>query len=520
MTMFLIDYKDVLSILPPIIAVLLALKYKDVISSLLVGILCGSFIYSNGNIIKTIEVTFEIMINKIESNAEILAFLSILGILVTIISISGGSYAYGKFVTKKIKNKNSAQIATAILGIIIFIDDYFNCLTVGTVMRPITDKYCISREKLAYIIDSIAAPICMITPISSWGVTIASTLEATGVENGMNILISTIPLNIYPILTIFVVFIVCITNFSAIKIDQNKNHSKDDFIEQNEYENNKIENINISRKGETIDLVIPIFSLIIGTIFFMIYTGYSNANAIGITINVLDTFGWASTTISLIYGGFISLLISFLLYISRNIISVSEFISSIPIGVKSMVPSFLILIMSWTISGICGSNYLDTGKFISSFLYTNSIIPTFLFPVLFFVISGILSFSTGTSWGTIALIIPIAFSVCHNMKYIFLISVFAAVLSGSVFGDHISPISDTTILSSTGSNCDHIKHITTQIPYAIIVSLCSIVGYLMMGICCEINMSYAYTIIITVLSSFSILFVILLHINKKYNYKW
>lgn len=509
-----VNSESLFSIIPPVIVIVLALKYKDVIFSLLIGILCGGFIYSNGNIIKTIQVTFDIIILKIGDNAGILAFLSLLGILVTIISLSGGSQAYGNWAMKKIKTKYSAQLATAFLGILIFIDDYFNCLIVGTVMRAITDKYNINRAKLAYIIDSTAAPICIIAPISSWGITIASTMEANGVENGINMLISTIPLNLYSILTIIMVFIICNTDLSfgtMKKYDSKISNSDIKNISNIEH----FENIQISKKGQTCDLIIPILTLIVSTIFFMIYTGYENANSTGVSIGLVDTFGWASTTVSLICGCFISLFISFILYISRKIMSVSDFIASITIGVKSMVPSFLILIMSWTISGICSSEYLNTGGFISSILRNNLNIPIYLLPMLFFVISGILSFSIGTSWGTIALILPIAFSVCYDINSLSLISVFSATLAGSVFGDHISPISDTTILSSAGAQCDHMIHISTQIPYASTVALCSLVGYIIMGISCQFTSKYIYVFLVSFFSSLSILLCLLFQLRTK-----
>lgn len=511
---------DLLSLLPPIIAILLALKFKDVIFSLFISILVGSFIFCHGNLINAIQTTFDIITLKIGANAGILAFLSILGILVTVISKSGSSQAYGDMVTKNIKTKYSAQIATAFLGLLIFIDDYFNCLTVGTVMKTITDKYNISREKLAYIIDSIAAPICILVPISSWGVTIASNMEVAGVENGMNILIATIPLNLYPLLTIIMVFIVCSTDFSFGPMKYYEKLEKKLSTNENGIDyKKKQKNIDVKKKGRTIDLIGPILTLIISTIFFMIYTGYKNSSSMGISIYILDTFGWSSTTTSLICGGFISLIVSFILYIPRKIISLSDFISSIQLGVKSMVPSFLILVMSWAIGGICSEEYLNTGYLISSLLNTNLNFPIYLLQVLFFIISGILSFSTGTSWGTMALILPIAFSVCSNMNNLFLISVFSATLAGSVFGDHISPISDTTILSSTGSGCDHITHVSTQTPYALIVAGCSIIGYIIMGYICVFIQNYIAMILSSFFCSLILLFFILYYLNKKYKYK-
>lgn len=473
----------ILSLLPPVIAIVLALLTKEVISSLLIGILSGTFIYSifevDGvvNILtRTIDVTITLMTEKLSENSSIIMFLGLLGALVVIVTKAGGSRAYGEWASSKISSKRGASLATVFLGVLIFIDDYFNCLTVGTVMRPVTDKYKMSREKLAYLIDATAAPICIIAPISSWAASVISQMSDSGL-NGIQDFLRTIPFNLYAILTIIMVVIVCtIKNVDFGKMakfeEMALNGVKD---ETDTVEEDELSKIKISEKGKVFDLVGPIVCLIISAILCMLYVGgYFEG---GITI--AEGFGNTDAGKALALSGFITLIITFILFIPRKVLTFKEFMSGISTGVKSMVTAFIILTLAWTISGIC-RELLNTGGYVGSLVAHSSVIGI-LIPVMAFLVAGLLAFSMGTSWGTFGILIPIIVVVCESTAPELTIISLSAVLSGSVFGDHCSPISDTTILSSTGAKCNHINHVQTQIPYTLVVAFSSAVGYIVAG---------------------------------------
>lgn len=462
-----------LSILPPIVAIVLALITKEVVSSLLIGIIAGGLILSGGNILVMLETIFNLMGNRVGENGLMIIFLSLLGSLVMVMNMAGGSFAYGKWASKKIKSKKSAKFATAILGILIFIDDYFNCLTVGAVMQPITDENKISRAKLAHIIDSSAAPICILAPVSSWAASVVAIIGSIGIENPMKVFLSTIPFNLYALLTIFVVMYF---SFSDIEIGLMQRFEIKDtsIIESKEevgYEH--------SNKGQVIDLIIPVLVLIGMTVFFMLRTGgYFNGEGIAAS----DAFGNADVNLSLVIGSVIAIFVAFIMYIPRKLVSFEEFMNGLVEGMKSMIGAIVILTLAWTIGGITSSEYLNTGGFIGAKL-ASSTIPMWIFPSIIFIVAAFLAFSTGTAWGTFGILIPIIVPILMHMNQMeYLTIVLASIFSGSVFGDHCSPISDTTILSSAGAGCNHIDHVQSQMPYAISVALASIAGFIAAGL--------------------------------------
>ncbi|MGI5958574.1 MAG: Na+/H+ antiporter NhaC family protein [Massiliimalia sp.] len=468
------------SILPPLIAIILALLTKEVLSSLMIGIFAGAVVFCGGNLVETVTTTFGIMGEKIGSNVNILIFLGLLGALVVLVTKAGGSTAYGKWAVQKIKSRRGASLATAALGAVIFIDDYFNCLTVGTVMRPVTDKHRISRAKLAYLLDATAAPICIIAPISSWGASVATYMQQAGADNGMTTFVQTIPYNLYAIVTILMVILVCSTkiNFGPMKQFEKNAIERGDLTSGSAVASNPDELPTVSEKGRVLDLLIPIISLIILTVLAMSYTGgfFSGEHSF------VESFGYCDSALSLVMGSFGALIVAFLLFLPRKILTFSEFMSSITEGIRSMVPAFTILILAWTIGGICSQDYLNTGGFVGN-LVQSSNFPPELMPFVVFLVAAFLGFATGTSWGTMALLIPIGAAICSTADTAaMLIPVFGAILAGAVFGDHVSPISDTTILSSTGAGCNHVDHVSTQLVYAGLAAGCCAIGYLLMGI--------------------------------------
>lgn len=472
------------SILPPIIAIILALVTKEVILSLLVGIFAGALIYSYGSPMGMVTTVFELMGERIGSNVYILIFLGLLGTLVVLVTRAGGSSAYGEWASKKIKSRKGASLATCALGCLIFIDDYFNCLSVGTVMRPVTDKHKISRAKLAYLLDATAAPICIIAPISSWGASVATYIQNEGVGSGLKTFVATIPYNLYAILTLVMVFIICVTNvnfgsmarFEKNAMKYNDLHSRADVVEDEINEE-------FSKKGKVHYLVLPILGLIAFSVLAMNYTGgfFTGESTF------LDSFGNCDASFALVLGSFAAIVLTALIYLPARVMKFKEFMECVNDGIKSMVPAMTILILAWTISGICSSSYLNTGGYIGNvvndLVTNNAAFPIFIIPMITFVIAGFLAFATGTSWGTMALFIPIGVAICQTPATThMLMPVLGSILAGAVFGDHISPISDTTILSSTGAQCNHIDHVSSQLVYATLVAVCCAVGYLIMGI--------------------------------------
>lgn len=457
-----------LSILPPVIAITLALITKEVYSSLFVGIFSGMLIYafsSGGNIFSAAALTFDMMYSKIADNAYMIIFLALLWAVVSLVSKSGGSLAYGIWAGKRLNSKRSAAFATSLLGILIFIDDGFNCLTVGTVMRPITDRLKISREKLAYIIDATAAPVCIIAPVSSWAVAVASEVSET---NGFNIFLSTIPYNFYALMTILMVFIISFTgkDFGPMKKAEEEAAGG---IAATQKQEEKAE-----VKGHVIDLVLPIAVLIVCAILGMAYVG-GFFDGVGFS----EAIGY-NPAAGLSLGAFAGLLCALILYLPRKLMKPKEFMECIVSGIGNIVPPMLILILSWSLGGVC-RQLIGTGVFISGFVSETSL-PLGFLPFIIFVISALMSFSMGTSWGTFGMLIPIITMICETESAApLLIPALGATLAGSVYGDHCSPISDTTILASTGADCKHIRHVETQLPYATLVAAVCAVGYLIAG---------------------------------------
>ena len=491
-----------LSIIPPIIAITLALLTKEVISSLLVGIVSGTLIYAfhtGGGVIEAASLTFELMGNKIGENASILIFLGLLGALVAVITMAGGSRAYGNWASTKIKTPQGAQLATSALGGLIFIDDYFNCLTIGTVMRPVTDKHGISREKLAYIIDATAAPVCIIAPISSWAASVISQIEGTNVGlNGMQTFLRAIPFNLYAILTIIMVVILCVTNLefgpmARFEAEAKKRRAHNEEIATVEGDD-ELARLPISDKGRVMDLLIPIAALILFSILAMLYVGgYFNG---GMTI--AEGFGNTDAGPALVLGGFGALLVAFALFIPRRLLTFKQFMEGIGVGVRSMVGAFIILILAWSISGVC-RELLGTGEFVGALVQTSNMPPA-LIPAIIFAVASLLAFAMGTSWGTFTILIPIVAIICSTVAPELMVITIAATLAGSVLGDHCSPISDTTILSSTGSGCNHINHVSTQIPYVAVVGICTFIGYLVAGFTQSLLLTLGTSIVLLVIS--------------------
>ncbi len=462
------------SILPPLIAIALALITKEVYSSLLTGIFSGMLIYcfmTDASIIQAIKMVFDMMAYKMGENSYMILFLALLGAVVVVVTMAGGSRAYGKWASGKLKSKVSAKLATAILGVVIFIDDYFNCLTVGTVMHPITDKHKIAREKLAYLIDATAAPICIIAPVSSWAVAVSSDVGEAG---GLNAFMQTIPYNLYALLTLAMVFIVCVTNFDFGPMKKAVETAKDaDFDEAEEVK--EMDGIKISSKGKVMDLIIPIVVLIAASILGMAYVGGFFSG-----VPFTEAIG-ANPTAGLTLGAFVALLVALILYLPRKLITFRGFMEAITHGAKYMISAIMILIFAWSLSGVC-RELIGTGEFVSD-LVGSSALPMSLLPAIIFLVAAFLSFSMGTAWGTFGILIPIVSMICMGANGSeVLIPSLAATLAGSVYGDHCSPISDTTILSSTGARCEHIRHVETQIPYATLVAGICFVGYIVAGI--------------------------------------
>ena len=462
------SYATILSLLPPIIAIVLALLTKEVYSSLFVGILSGALIYSNGNVWNMVLTTFDTMISKIcdSWNVGILIFLVMLGMMVSLVNKAGGSAAYGRWASKRIKTKAGALVSTSVLGMLIFIDDYFNCLTVGSVMRPVTDKFKISREKLAYIIDSTAAPVCIIAPISSWAAAVSS-IAPEG--EGLNLFIRSIPYNLYALLTLL-----CVVVTSVMGLDFGKMRMVELAAASKESEENAASD---EIKGTVLDLMLPIGVLIVSCVTAMIYTGGFFDAESGCYHNFVEAFAGCDASQGLVLGAFVTIVMTMLLYLPRRVITFTQFTDSFVDGFKAMVPAILILTFAWTLSGI--TNQLGAKIYVAELVRGTASGLANLLPAIIFLIGVGLAFSTGTSWGTFGVLLPIVCAVFPSGE-LMVISV-SACLAGAVCGDHCSPISDTTIMASAGADCNHIGHVSTQLPYALTVAGVSFLGYLLAG---------------------------------------
>ena len=459
------------ALVPPLIAIIISLITKEVNLSLFAGIAVGSLIFTGGNVFSSATTAFEIMGSKVQGNMGVLIFIIILGMIVHLMNMSGATYQYAQWASKRLKSKKQSLLATMALGIIIFVDDYFNCLTVGTVMRPITDKNRISREKLAYIIDSTAAPVCIIAPISSWAAAVSSSLPDGSSIDGFTLFIKTIVCNYY---SWFSLAFILITTLLAVDFGKMKQF---ELAVQKEPIADAVFTENKEYRGKVIDLILPVVGIIAFSIVSMLYTGgYFEGG-----ISIGEAFANCDAIMGLAMGALYTVLFLALLYLPRKIVTPKEFLDGLVEGFKNMVPATLILVLAWTLSGICGGDYLNAGGFVASIVESYHISMTFM-PAIFFVVAVLLAFSTGTSWGTFAILLPITVSVFSDQMTSMMVMTTAAVLGGSVCGDHLSPISDTTILSSTGAGCDHINHVESQIQYGGVVAIVTFSSYLLAGV--------------------------------------
>ena len=476
-------YSTLGALLPPVIAIALALITKEVYSSLFVGIVAGALLYANGNL--------ELMLNTMLFNEDggmvykladswnvgILVFLVILGIMVALMNLVGGSAAFGQWASTHIKTRVGAQLATMVLGVLIFVDDYFNCLTVGSVMRPVTDRHQVSRAKLAYLIDATAAPVCIIAPVSSWAAAVTSSVPEGSDINGFAMFLSTIPFNFYALTTLLMVILITVLklDYGPMRLHESNARKGDLFTtDARPYGNADDEPVNPN--GQVIDLVFPIAVLIFCCIVGMVYTGGFFSGE-----SFVNAFANADASMGLVLGSIVTLIITFCFYMIRGVMSFKEFTGCIPEGFKAMVAPILILTMAWTLSGMTG--LLGAKYYVHDLVATSAGALKLFLPAIIFLVALFLAFSTGTSWGTFAILIPV---VCHVFgsgdTYQMLVISIAACLSGAVCGDHCSPISDTTIMASAGAHSDHVNHVSTQLPYALTAAAVSFVGYIIAGI--------------------------------------
>lgn len=461
--------------MPAIIAIVCALLTKQVYVSLFLGVFVGSLMYAGGNPLAALKTMYEVMSDKVGGNVPIIVFLVVLGIFVILMQKSGGAKAYGEWAQRRIKSKSGALAASAGLGCLIFVDDYFNCLTVGSVMRPVTDKFKVSHSKLAYIIDSTAAPICIIAPISSWAAAVAGELDG----DGLVVFIKTIPFNLYAILTIIMVFVLCYIKLDFGKMRKNEiiAETTGDLDAGELDKTDAAEEVIVSNpRGRVRDLVIPVVILILCCIGGMLYTGGFPET------NIIKAFSDCDAGLSLAIGSTVALILVSIYYMATRVVSFKEITGSFTQGFKAMVPAILILTFAWSISGVMGARggYLDAKAFVQNNI-TGSGFPMFLFPVIFFALACFIAFATGTSWGTFGVLVPIAVTILGGSGTLAIMTV-SATLGGAVYGDHVSPISDTTILASAGASCNHVDHVNTQLPYATLVAVIAALTYIVGGV--------------------------------------
>ena len=464
------------ALLPPVIAIVLALITKEVYMSLFIGVVTGALLYTNFSPVGTIEAIFEVMMEKLGDswNVGILIFLVFLGIIVALMTRAGGSAAYGKWAGSKIKTRSGALLSTFALGVVIFVDDYFNCLTVGSVMRPVTDRHKVSRAKLSYIIDATAAPVCIIAPISSWAAAVTSSVPADSGINGFAVFIQTIPYNLYAILTLVMLLTITVlrVDFGPMKHHEMNAIAGDLFTTPGRpYEDNEEEII--KENSHVLDLVLPVVVLIASCIVAMIYTGGFFTGA-----SFVDAFANSSASVGLVLGGSVTLAFTFVYYMLRDVLSFREFTECIPDGFKSMIAPIMILTLAWTLSGV--TNLLGAKVFVADMVQHFAQGLQGFLPMVIFVVAAFLAFATGTSWGTFSILIPIVIGVFPSGQMM-AISI-ASCLAGAVCGDHCSPISDTTIMASAGGHCEHVNHVATQLPYVGLVAAVCMIGYFIIGV--------------------------------------
>ena len=469
-------YATIWSLVPPVVAIVLALITKEVYSSLFVGILIGGAFWSGFKPEATILHVFQdgvVGVLTDSYNMGILVFLVILGVMVCMMNKAGGSAAFGRWAKEHIKTRAGAQLATIALGVLIFIDDYFNCLTVGSVMRPVTDSHNVSRAKLAYLIDATAAPVCIIAPISSWAAAVTGFVKG---EDGFSIFIRAIPYNYYAILTIImmVTLVLAKEDYGPMKAHEKNAIEGDLFTTGDRPFENATENA-IYNKGKVIDLVFPILSLIVCCVIGMIYSGGFFSGT-----GFVEAFSGSDASVGLMLGSFFAMVITIVFYAVRKVLRFSDSMACIPEGFKAMVPAILILTFAWTLKAMTDS--LGAAPFVASVMNSAAGGLMNLLPAIIFLVGCFLAFATGTSWGTFGILIPIVVAVFQGTNETMMIISISACMAGAVCGDHCSPISDTTIMASAGAQCNHVNHVSTQLPYAMTVAAVSCVTYMIAGI--------------------------------------
>ena len=461
------------ALLPPLLAIVLALVTKEVYSSLFLGVALGALLCTGFHPWNAFVTLFDIM--KSSMNLNILIFDVLLGMIIVLMSKSGGSAAYGNWAGKHIKSRKTAMLATTGLGVLIFVDDYFNCLTVGSVMRPVTDRFKISRAKLAYIIDATAAPICIIAPVSSWAAAVNSYVPADAGITGFQLFLRTIPYNLYAILTIIMVVYICVTGFDfGLMKKHEENAQKGDLFTSGaeEFENVKTEDV--CPNGKVYDLILPVLVLIVSAIGAMVYTGF-----LGGAADVVSAFAGCDAETSLIFATMVTIFFMLILYLPRKVVTFKGFMDSFVEGFRLMIPAVAILIFAWTLKGV--SDTLGLAEFVGGVVGAHTSAGVII-PAVMFMVGVFLAFSTGTSWGTFAILVPIVVAMFPDAKQLemMIISV-SAVLAGAVCGDHVSPISYTTVMSSAGAQSNHINHVSTQMQYAAVVAVVCVIGYVIAG---------------------------------------
>ncbi len=478
------SYASILALIPPVIAIVLALITKEVYSSLIIGIIAGGFIFAGGNFETAINhVLFDGFVASLSDsyNMGIIIFLVLLGALVSMMNKAGGSAAFGRWASKHIKTRVGAQLATILLGCLIFIDDYFNCLTVGSVMRPVCDEKKVSRAKLSYLIDATAAPVCIIAPISSWAAAVAGFARGAGAESGISLFVQAIPYNFYALFTILMMVVLAVSkmDYGPMKIHEKNAIEKGDLFTTGDRVVN--DDVEANPKGKVIDLVLPVVVLIITCVIGMIYSGGFFSGE-----SFIDAFSNSDASVGLVIGSAIAIVFAVIYFLIRRVISFKDIMASIPDGFKAMVPAILILTCAWTLKAMTDS--LGAKIYISQLVEGSAGALQALLPAIIFLIAVGLSFATGTSWGTFGILIPIVLSVFEATNPLTIIAI-SACMAGAVCGDHCSPISDTTIMASAGAQSNHINHVSTQLPYAMTVAGVSFVTYILAGLLAKSGLS-------------------------------
>ena len=499
-------YQTIWSLLPPVIAIGLALITKEVYSSLFIGILAGGLMYSGFSFEGTMQHVFvDGMIGQLSDswNVGILVFLVVLGAMVILMNRAGGSAAFGRWAADHVKTRVGAQLATVVLGCLIFIDDYFNCLTVGSVMRPLTDKNNISRAKLAYLIDATAAPVCIIAPISSWAAAVSGFVDGA---NGLTLFVKSIPYNFYALLTIVMMLGLAVMNFDFGPMKKAEQQALESSGENDIHASltgaDPAPEDKISAKGTVLHLVAPIVVLIIACVIGMIYTGGFFSGE-----SFINAFAGSDASVGLVFGSVVALVLTIIFYLATRVLSFRECMTAIPEGFKSMVPAILILAFAWTLKSMTDS--LGAAEYVAGIVENSAGNLIVLLPAIVFLVGCFLAFATGTSWGTFGILIPIVVSVFGgDLDNTLMIVSISACMAGAVCGDHCSPISDTTIMASAGAQCDHIAHVSTQLPYAIMAAAISVVCYLLTGVFCMMNIPAIIVLPVGIVLTLVVLFAI------------